>query len=119
MDKLTLCERLNVRPYGTFWVTELHIFDWGAEIMLDCQYDPGAPDALVAFRLILRDCRDLNWRVYAHLKHPEDTTLPATLLVNIRLGHDQHHKPFNLLTDAFGLTVLYGALAIERSEAHP
>lgn len=67
------------------------------------------------FTLQLDDCREIQWRVYAHLKHPEDQTLPTATFVNLRLGSDNHRKPLHLLTDFFGLTVSYGALRLEKT----
>ncbi|MBI5671120.1 MAG: hypothetical protein HZC41_24250 [Chloroflexi bacterium] len=111
MDKPKLCDLLGARYYGTFWVRDVRMQDWGSDLVLDCSYEPGEPDAPIPFRLTLHDCREIQWRVYAHLKHPEDTTLPAEL-VNVALGAGNHHKPLNLLTDSFGLTVLYGELQV-------
>jgi hypothetical protein len=114
MDKSKLCAALNVTPYGAFQVTNLRLLDWGGTMIFECLFDPGPSGDLVRFRLILRDCRDIQWRVYAHLKPPDDQTLPTTQLVNIRLGDDNHRKPLNMLTDAFGITTSYGALKIEK-----
>jgi len=48
------------------------------------------------------------------LQHPEDRTLPATAIVNLRLGTAGQRKPLQVLTDAFALTVHYGTLSISR-----
>jgi hypothetical protein len=116
MDKPKLCDMLGAHPYGTFWVRDVHLFDWGSEIVLDCLYEPGTPGKPVPFQLILKDCRDLNWRVYAHLKHPEDASLPTATLINIRLGTDNHRKPLTMLTDFFGLNVSYGSLTVQKTD---
>lgn len=115
MDKPKLCDLLGARYYGTFWVRDVHLRDWGSDLVLDCSYDPGQPDAPIPFQIMLQDCREIQWRVYAHLKHLEDMTLPAAELVNIALGTENHHKPLNLLTDSFGLTVLYGGLQVTKA----
>ena len=64
---------------------------------------------------MLHDCRDIQWRVYAHLKLPDDPTMSvaATSLVDVRLGSDQHRKPLHMLTDSFGITVTYQTLTVE------
>jgi hypothetical protein len=72
------------------------------------------PEVSVPFDIYLSDCREHQWRVYAHLKHPEDQTLPTATFVNLRLGSDNHRKPLHLLTDFFGLTVSYGQLRLEK-----
>jgi hypothetical protein len=113
MDRGTVCERLGMPLGGTFWIKDVHFFGWGNEVVFDWHYDaPGGPS--VPFQMVLQDCRELQWRVYAHLQHPEDRTLPATALVNLRLGTEGHRKPLQVLTDAFALTVLYDKLLLTR-----
>ena len=102
------------QPFGMFWVRDIILFSWGYEVIFDCLYDLGEPSKSVPFQLVLTDCRDMQWRVYAHLQHPEDRTLPATKLVNIHLGTEYHRKPMHLLTDSFGITVSYGTLVIQK-----
>jgi hypothetical protein len=113
MDRGVLYEQLGVEPGGTVWVKDVHFFYWGSEVVLECLYQP-TDGVAVPFQMALTDCRELQWRVYAHLQHPEDRTLPATALVNLRLGTGGQRKPLQLLADAFALTVLYGTLAIAR-----
>src|SRR5215470_17297823 len=115
MDRQQLAEALGAHPYGAFWVKDIHLFGWGSEVIFECLYEPGAPADPVPFQLVLKDCRDIQWRVYAHLQPPDDRTLPATSLVNVHLGAGDHRKPLNILTDSFGITVTYRALKIERS----
>ena len=123
MDRLKLTELLDLHPYGTLTVTRLDVSQWGHELALHCVYDPGEPGKPASFRLLFTDCRELHWRVYAHTLSPASSNgspadspadIAPTPLVNIRLGTDQHRKPANILTDTFGLTVLYGALRLER-----
>ncbi len=125
MDKLRLLELLNItptrvyiergleQPGGQFLVTGLELRGWGSELRLNGGYEEAGLETR-HFTIHLSDCRELQWRVYAHLKHPEDVTLPVSHLVNLRLGSDSHRKPLHLLTDFFGLTVSYGSLTIVR-----
>ena len=121
MDKLKIAELLGVHPYGAFWVRDIHLVGWGSEMTFDCLYEPGAPADPIPFQLVLHDCRDIQWRVYAHLKMPDDPTMsvPATSLVDIRLGSDHHRKPLHMLTDSFGITVTYQTLTVERQLSKP
>lgn len=114
MDKVRLSEMLGLQPLGTFQVKSIALGGWGSSLTFDCLYDLKPSTAPVAFTLQLDDCREIQWRVYAHLKHPEDQTLPTSTFVNLRLGSDNHRKPLHLLTDFFGLTVSYGALRLEK-----
>ncbi|MGQ9889735.1 MAG: hypothetical protein ACUVSX_14795 [Aggregatilineales bacterium] len=114
MDKLTLCEMLDAPPHGVFTVTDLLPHQWGAELVFDCLYQPPGQSEPLPFFLILKDCRDMRWRIYAHLKPPDDQTLPQATLVNLRLGAGNHHKPLHLLTDFFGISVSYGDLVLRK-----
>jgi hypothetical protein len=95
------------------------LFNWGGEIVFACLYEPGAPADPIPFQLVLTDCRDIQWRVYAHLKPPEDRSLPATSKVNVHLGSSEHRKPLHMLTDSFGITVSYQTLTVEKSGNPP
>lgn len=111
MDTGKLAGLLNAPAGGIFSVRNIQLLSWGNDLTLECLYEPiGA--AAIRFQMNLKDCRELQWRVYAHLKHPEDKTLPVATLVNLRLGTDNHRKPLHMLTDFFGLTVTYGTLMV-------
>ena len=109
MDKLKIAEALNSHPYGAFWVHDLRLVGWGKDVVFECVYEPGGPSKPVPFLLTLKDCREMRWRVYAHADGS-----PTASIVNISLGTGQHRKPANILTDYFGLTVLYGEYVIEK-----
>ena len=115
MDKIRLSEMLGLQQPGTFQIKAIALDGWGSTLKLDCLYESSTPAQITPFILRLNDCRELQWRVYAHLKHPEDQTLPTATLVNLRLGSDNHRKPLHLLTDFFGLTVSYGTLRLEKN----
>lgn len=113
MDKIKLSEMLGVQPSGMFQVKAIELSGWGNEMRLACTYTLTLPETSVPFDIHLTDCREHQWRVYAHLKHPEDQTLPTATFVNLRLGSDNHRKPLHLLTDFFGVTVSYGGMALK------
>ncbi len=113
MDKAKLSELLGASEGGSFLIKAIALDRWGSSLIFDCSYE--VADRLANFTLKLDDCREIQWRVYAHLKHPEDQTLPTATLVNLRLGSDNHRKPMHLLTDFFGLTVSYGTLRLEKN----
>ncbi|MEZ4667903.1 MAG: hypothetical protein R3E39_08315 [Anaerolineae bacterium] len=114
MDKIKLSEILGVQQPGVFQVKSIELSGWGGEMKLSCTHGLNLSDDALLFEIHLLDCREHQWRVYAHLKHPEDQTLPTATFVNLRLGSDNHRKPLHLLTDFFGLTVSYGTLEIRR-----
>ncbi|MBZ0275373.1 MAG: hypothetical protein K8I60_04480 [Anaerolineae bacterium] len=111
MDRSMIARVLDAWPSGAFWIDAVQVLDWGARLVFDCRYQPDGTDKMMTFQLVLNDCRDLRWRVYAH----SGGSGPVTL-VDIRLGTDQHRKPANILTDSFGLTVLYGSQEVKSSE---
>ncbi|MBA3869128.1 MAG: hypothetical protein H0X30_08235 [Anaerolineae bacterium] len=117
MDKIRLSEMLGLPATGTFQVKSIALDGWGSSLRFDCLYQVPSPTTITTFTLQLSECRELQWRVYAHLKHPEDQTLPTATLVNLRLGSDNHRKPLHVLTDFFGLTVSYGVLRLEKHDS--
>src|SRR3569832_1054100 len=112
MDKAKLSDLLGIAQGGLFQVKTIALDHWGSSLTFDCSCEVG--NIITSFTLKLEDCREIQWRVYAHLKHPEDQTLPTATFVNLRLGSDNHRKPLHLLTDFFGLTVSYGTLRLEK-----
>ena len=110
MDKLKIAEALGSHPYGALWVKDVRLASWGRDVAFECLYEPGAPSKPIPFHLTLKDCREMRWRIYAHL----DGQAGMASIVNISLGTGQQRKPANILTDFFGLTVSYGELVIEK-----
>jgi hypothetical protein len=101
MDIAVLCQHLNIPPESEIAVLRFALEDWGRELRFDCRATPPDGTAL-AFALWFHDCRDLRWRFFTH--HEGE----SAALVDLLLGTGQHRKPANLLTEAFGATVLYG-----------
>ncbi len=113
MDKPQLAEKLGASPGGNFRIMDMRLIGWGADVIFECVYE--IDGRRIPFEMTLHDCRELHWRVYAHAGN-EDGTRPSAALVNLRLGSDQHRKPLNMLTDYFGLTVMYGVLTLSKPE---
>jgi hypothetical protein len=114
MDQVKLSGFIGAQPNGTFFINDMKFLNWGQEIRFNCRYVPPESGDVVYFDMRLKDCRDLQWRVYAHISLAEDLTPPPTAIVNLRLGTSQHHKPLQMLTDAFAITVMYGELLIQK-----
>ena len=103
----TLHEALGLPLDAALHIDAMHAGMWGRDLTFACR--AALPDgATVAFRVTFADCREARWRFYAH----DDA--PSTALVQIALGSGAHRKPAQMLTDAFALSVLYGALVVER-----
>jgi hypothetical protein len=116
MDQGRLAGLMEAQAGGQFVILGMRLVHWGSELHFDGRYAPGE-GAPIRFLLRLTDCREIQWRVYAHLLPLEDQTLEETGLVNLRLGDSNHRRPLHMLTEAFGLTVSYGALVVVRQVA--
>lgn len=114
MDQIKLSEFIDTQPGGTFFVNDMKFLNWGQEIRFNCRYEPPESGDVVYFEMRLKDCRDLQWRIYAHISLAEDLSPAPAAIVNLRLGTSQHHKPFQMLTDAFAITATYGELLIQK-----
>ncbi|MCB9457750.1 MAG: hypothetical protein H6671_17340 [Anaerolineaceae bacterium] len=108
MERAVIARALDAWPSGALWIDGVRVSGWGATLTFACRYQPDGTDKVHSFRLVLRDCRDIHWRVYVHT----DGDGPVAL-ADIRLGSDQHRKPANILAASFGLTVLYGSYSVE------
>ncbi len=116
MDKARLLDVIGGPDGGMFWVRDMRLDGWGSAVTLECGYVLSA-DEMIRFDLLLTDCREIQWRIYAHLQPPATASRILTSLVNIRLGTDNHRKPLQILADAFGLTISYGKLEIVRPQS--
>jgi len=104
----TIDQALGLEPGGQLYVQALQLLDWGRTLRLTCSYR--FPDGEAhALNLVFQDCREFKWRVYAF-----DDDRPDVALVDARLGRGGHRSPAHLLTDRFGLTLIYGELQVER-----
>jgi hypothetical protein len=109
VDNLT--SSLQIPDESTIVLLGLRVEDWGRTLVLPARFR--TPDGVEgAFTITLTDCREMRWRLYAH--HQAE----GAALVDFALGTPQHRKPANVLSEAFGLTVLYGACHIARANDH-
>jgi hypothetical protein len=114
MDQTKLVEAIGVQPGGIFFISDMRFSNWGQEIAFSGHYELPESDQIAHFQISLQDCRDLQWRVYAHRNTAENLAAPPAALVNLRLGTNHHRKPFQMLTDSFGITILYGEILIQK-----
>jgi hypothetical protein len=96
---------LGVEPDALLIIRALDVLDWGRTLRFT-----GAGGGTI-FTLTFGDCRDIEWRVFAHSAPSADTAI-----ADFAPGRDNHRSPAHLLTDSFGVKVVYGTLAI-RQEA--
>lgn len=108
MDLIVLNQLLAIPAESTFVVLGLDVQDWGRVLRLPCRYTTPSGDS-GAFDLMFDDCREMRWRLYTH--YQGDT--PA--LVDLAFGTAAQRKPAHILTDAFGVSLLYGEYRVIRS----
>ena len=102
MDRHDLLTLLDLESDKAVHIRGMKLIMWGQHLIFECVTDD------LKFELHLSDCRELKWQVYTH--QVSDLAFPPTPLVNFLVGQGRHRKPCYLLTEHFGLTVLYGKL---------
>jgi hypothetical protein len=107
-----LYELLKLPATYSFTVRDLQMNAWGQDLIFYCAYQSPANDHANLFTMAFHDCREIRWRVYAHLEASIDT--PARI-VDLKFGRGDHRSPANILTSFFGLTISYGTLTVEEN----
>jgi hypothetical protein len=82
---------------------------WGRTLRLMMQADDAER---LSFALVFEDCREIKWRIFVHQADERAVAFPQTTLVDFAVGRGQHRSPATLLSDHFGLTLVYGRLVI-------
>lgn len=121
MHKQRLINTLGLVPKGTFSITDMQLLDWGRVITFACMYQTiaidGTPDTPVQFDLICRDCRDIKYRVYAHISaHEQGHITQSADVAEINLGKGNHYKDLTMLTNHFSLHISYGTLHLQHDD---
>jgi hypothetical protein len=104
MESNPILSALNLPHINPIRFTSLQMRMWGRDLRFSCKA------GLVEFKLQYTDCREMRWQVYTHLKDEQNPAFPPTELVNIKIGRNQHRSPSHLLTEHFGLSLVYGEL---------
>lgn len=98
LDSLSLPETSIIR------FVSLQQVMWGRDMYFHCEVDE------ITFELRFVDCRESRWQIYTHIRDENKPAFPPTDLVNIKIGRNQHRSPAHLLTEHFGLSLVYGDL---------
>jgi hypothetical protein len=89
-------------------VTNIQVSSWGAELLLECVYDPRGER--LPYQLIFKDCQYIRWDV-------QDSELVNDLeadLIGIHLGEGSHRQPAVIHTDIFEISILYGSWSVHK-----
>ena len=103
MGLTAIYEALGVTEGSAVQLTDVWVGAWGRDMVLEGECDG------VRFELAFDDCREMQWRTYAHNNDGE-----ATMLAEFAARRDQHRSPAKLLTDTFALTLWYGEARLQR-----
>ncbi|GAB4514449.1 MAG: hypothetical protein OHK0046_16560 [Anaerolineae bacterium] len=119
MDRQRIVEVLGLVSGGDFTVTDIQMVQWGRDVIFECAYQTIAPDNTpdqpVTFRLIFHDCREIKYKVYAHISLHEHGEITQTAdIADLLLGQGNHRRDANILTNCFGATLSYGDVRIEK-----
>jgi len=118
MDKSKIVNALGLVPGGDMSISDIQMVQWGRDIIFECVYRTAArnvaPDDPVLFRLIFQDCREVKYRIYAHIGvHEQGQVTRIADVVELSLGHGNHRRDANILTNHFGVTISYGSVRVE------
>lgn len=121
MDQERIIDTLGLVTGGGMSITDLQMVQWGRDLILECRYQTVsmdiAPDEPVYFRLIFSDCREIKYRVYAHIGAHEQGQVTATAdVAELSLGKGGHRRNANILTNHFGVVISYGEAHVEHGE---
>lgn len=122
MDQARIIDVLGLPPEGSLTITAMEMMQWGSDLVFHIQYTlspvPGIDEPPAAFRLLFRDCREIRFRVYAHIAQYEvGYVTPTADIAELRLGQGGHRKDAHLLTSTFGLTVSYGTAEVRLEDS--
>jgi hypothetical protein len=121
MDRQKIIDVLGLVPNGGLSITDIQMVQWGRDLVLACRYQTTplttSPDPPVHFNLVFHDCREIRYKVYAHIgEHEQGQVTPIADVAELLLGHGNHRRDANILTNHFGLTIAYGKLIAERGD---
>ncbi|MFW5691076.1 MAG: hypothetical protein ACOCXZ_01135 [Chloroflexota bacterium] len=121
MDRNRIINQLGLVPDGGLSVVDIQMVEWGRDLLLGCIYrtipEDGPPDAPVHFNIIFKECREIRYRVYAHIGMHEHGSIPAEAdVAELILGQANHRKDASVLTNLFGLTISYGSIQLEMND---
>ena len=121
MDRIKIVEALGLISEGAFAITDLQMVDWGRDIVFKCDYRTvsleGVPDDPVEFDLVFRDCREIKYRIYAHISaHEEGHISRFADVAEILIGKGGHRRDANILTNHFSVTLSYGKCIVEMGD---
>lgn len=109
MNRPTVLQHLAIPENSPIYLLSLESRLWGRDLIFACR----ATDT--HFRLCFFDISESRWRHYLHHESSPSPYLPSELL-NFKMGRSAGRSPAQILTEHFGLSLIYGALWLEWDE---
>jgi hypothetical protein len=121
MDREIIINRLGLVPGGGLSIVDIQMVQWGRDLVFECVYRTvsrnAPPDDPVRFNLVFKDCRDIKYRIYAHISiHERGQVTAVADVAELQLGKGHHRRDANILTNHFGVTVSYGEIMLEHGD---
>ena len=121
MDRGILVDRLGLVPGGGFSIADIQMVQWGRDMVFEMVYRTAPrnapPDPPVHINLIFQDCREIRYKVYAHIGMHEMGHVTAVAdVAELLLGKSNHRREASILTNYFGVSVSYGTLRLEMGD---
>lgn len=109
MNRPIILQHLDISEDSPIHVLSLETRLWGRDLLFNCR----AADR--EFRLCFLEISESRWRHYLHHEASHLPYLPTELL-NFKLGRSEGRSPAQILTEHFGLSLIYGAAWLEWDE---
>lgn len=109
MDRIHILEQLALPSMTPIYLTELTLRQWGRDLIFFCEADD------TQFTVTFSDCRETKWQIYTHMQDTGNN-FPRSQWVNFRMGRDQHRSPAHILSEHFGLSLVYGKMVVEKEK---
>jgi hypothetical protein len=118
MDLQILVDKLGLVAGGGLSIVDIQMVQWGRSLIFGCVYrtvSQGAPpDDPVRFSLVFNDCREVRYKVYAHIgEHESGEVTSVADVAEMALGKGNHRRDANILTNHFAVTLTYGEVFAE------
>ena len=119
MDSQQLVELMGLVEGGDFSINKMDFMQWGRTLLFECVYrvvsTTTAPDDPVYFQMVFHDCRDMKFKIYAHISLQESGAISDVAdLAELILGQGRHRRDAHILTTHFGLTISYGSVTFHK-----
>ncbi|PJF21855.1 MAG: hypothetical protein CUN56_08985 [Phototrophicales bacterium] len=123
MDKQKIVTALGLIPGGDFSIVDIQMVQWGRDLIFECTYHTAsptvAPEHPVQINIIFKDCREVKYKIYAHISiHEQGSVLPVADIVELSLGQGNHRKDAQMLTNFFSVSISYKEIHLETNEQY-